>query len=190
MKKVLVLLVMLLTFNLSNAQNDYFTLTQIKGKSMMKTINIEAQYIVEFEGKTSIEISQGVELAVGRYWVNPNEVIDGKVDGKYLKINGGAKTRYDMVLLTPFSYPTKISIIFNFKDGKMMYQLLNYTHYISPSQYTSGGYYPVGELMTRKNGNEVKYAKENVEGLNNFIDGFIDEIKKSIESGAGENSDW
>lgn len=198
MKKKILGLAFLLTAAMSAQRQDYFIAynlddwgAQLQKKATSRIVDTEAKYIVEFTGKSANEIYQGTEMAIGETWKNPDEVIAGSSEDKYIKINGGALERgkYSMLLASYDS--TKLSIIIKFKEGKLMYQILSYKGVRLPTEYTSGGDYIVVEKLTKKSGKKYKFGQQNVDTFNGFINGFIDEIKKQVqESSSNSNSDW
>ena len=189
MKKTVLLVALALTTVLSvNAQTNHFN-TIIEGKKKQVTVAIDPseKFIVEVPNKTKEELYEMVMLAVSEQWVNPDEVIDGKLAGSYIKINGGA-TRYGAKMLGMVqTYFTKVSYNFRFKDEKFMYTV-NFKFTIPPSQYSKGGTYPLSLEMTKKNGKRA-YTAMYKDIYNDEINKFIELIKSKNVSDE-DNGDW
>jgi hypothetical protein len=193
MKKIILVIALALTTVLSvNSQTNHFN-SIIKGKKKQVTVAIDPsdKFIVEIPNKTKEELYEMVMLAVSEKWVNPDEVIDGKLAGSYIKINGGA-TRYGVKFIGMVqTYFTKVSYNFRFKDGKFMYTV-NFNFRIPPSQYSSGGTYPLTLEMTKKNGKKA-YTAQYKDIYNSEINKFIELIKSKEVSSNNEdnnNDDW
>lgn len=200
MRKLVLGLALMLTAGASaqkfhQENQDFFTLNESeKDKSSMKYVEEgENKYILNFEGKTAIELFQATEVMVGTIWKNPDEVIVGLSEGKYIKINGGAPTIRQSILLSPAYYDTKVSLTFNFKDGRMLMTISSYTYRIPASKYN--GYVSTdltaSVKMTKRSGKKYKYAEETVDGFNSFINNIVSEIKKQVENeSSSSSSNW
>lgn len=187
--KTIKLLVLGLTTVLSvNAQTDHFDkVVPLKKQQVLVTQQEEAKYVVEMPGKTKEELYEMVMLAISNHWVNPDEVIDGKLAGSYIKV-GGAATMYGAkVLGMVTNYFTKIHYNFKFKDGKFMYTFyLDFR--IPPSQYSAGGTYKVEPIMMTKKNGKTTYDAQYKDIYNNEINSFIESIKSQELSSS--NEDW
>ena len=189
MKKVILIIALALTTVLSvKAQTDHFN-TIIKGKKKEVTVAIDPseKFIVEVPNKTKEELYEMVMLAVSEQWVNPDEVIDGKLAGSYIKINGGATKYGAKTLAIVYEYFTKVSYNFRFKNGKFMYTV-NFKYTIPPSKYTKGGTYPLSIKMTKRNGKRA-YTAMYKDIYNDEINKFIELIKSKNVSDE-DNGDW
>ena len=189
MKKTILLITLaLITVLGANAQTNHFDRV-IKGKKKQVYVAQQegAKYIVEVPNKTKEELYEMVMLAISEQWVNPDEVIDGKLAGSYIKLSG-ATARYGVKALgMPTTYFTKIHYNFRFKDGKFMYTF-NLDFRIPPSQYVSGGTYPIAAIaMTKKNGKRDWQSKYR-DVYNDEVNSFIELIKSKKVSGS--NDDW
>jgi hypothetical protein len=185
-KKVLVLLVAVLAFNMVNAQDvNIFEDILGKKKKVTATTNGAIKHIVELPGKTALEISNMVEMAIAKHWVNPDEVIAGKVPGKYIKVNGGGPSVQTSILLP--SYETKLSYMFKFKDGKFMYTVESKTVFPS-SQYSTGGTYASSFVIVKRSGKPSKMNVSAVATINASVNTFIKSIIKP--ENVSLDSDW
>lgn len=189
MKKTVLVIALALTTVLSvNAQTDHFDkVVPLKKKQVFVTQQEGATYVVEMPNKTKEELYEMVMLAISNHWVNPDEVIDGKLSGSYIKV-GGAATMYGVkVLGIVTNYFTKIHYNFRFKDNKFMYTFyLDFR--IPPSQYSAGGTYKIdGIMMTKKNG-KTTYEAKYKDLYNNEVNSFIKLIKSQELSSSDD--DW
>ena len=92
-------------------------------KQVIRVIDTERKNVVEVPNKTAAEIYAMVEIAIGKHWNNPDEVIEGKSEGRYIKINGGATNVHQGFLGSVMAYSTTVTYMIQFKDGKFMYTL-------------------------------------------------------------------
>jgi len=201
MKKVLLVLVMVvLTFSMSAQEAvadsvyvsnvDIFTDSPIKQPKLQvtKVVDSERRIVVPVHGKTADEIYTMVEIAVAKFWKNPDEVIEGKSAGKYIKIRGGGSTVQFNSLGLIYSFSTISSYMIQFKDGKFMYTISYETKY-PVTQYSNGGIYPTILKTHKKNGKPIKLAISNMASINAGVNSFINTILESdLESGV--DSDW
>ena len=189
MKNVILTLVTVLAFNLGNAQDvDIFTESLIGCKKLQKSaIQIDTSYIIEVPNKSALEIFQMVEVAVASQWVNPDEVISGKVDGKYIKINGGAPQIAMKVLGMPYYYTSTLRYYFKFKDGRFMFEVESFMR-IPASKYSSGGTYSTVFSTHNRRGVEDKISTASIERVNSSINSFINSILEADSETVGD--DW
>ena len=186
MKKVLVLLLAVLAFNSVNAQDvNIFEDVLGKKKKVTAMTNGATKHIVEIPGKTALEVSNMVEMAIAKHWVNPDEVIAGKVPGKYIKVNGGGPSVITSILLP--AYVTKLSYMFQFKDGKFMYTVESKTVYPA-SQYSAGGEYPSSFVIVKRSGKPNKMNVSAVATINDSVNAFIKSIIETKD--VSLDSDW
>ena len=146
-----------------------------KKKKVIMVNNTDKKYIVAVEGKTADEIYMMTELAIAKHWKNPDEVINGKSAGKFIKINGGGPTISFNTLGMIYYYTTTLEYLIQFKDGRFMYTVTSKTRF-PPSQYTTGGTYLSVIPTKRKNGKEIKLGVSNVDDINNSVSSFINAI--------------
>jgi|TARA_B110001469_G_C9477170_1_gene239419 hypothetical protein len=146
-----------------------------KKKKVVMVNNADEKYIVAVEGKTADEIYTMTELAIAKHWKNPDEVINGKSAGKFIKINGGGPTISVNSLGMIYYYTTSLDYLIQFKDGRFMYTVTSKTR-IPPSKYTSGGNYLTVIPTKRKNGKEIKLGVAGVDDINNSVSSFINAI--------------
>lgn len=214
MKKVVLLLVTVLAFNLSNAQvlsperlqnvvnlvngapqipvyeyvDIFIDAPNQPKKQVFKVVDTEKKRVVLVPGKTAKEIYTMVEIAVAKHWKNPNEVIEGKVEGKYIKIRGGGSNVHFNSLGMVYTYSTVAAYMIQFKDGKFMYTI-GYETRFPPSKYSVGGLFPTGIKTYRKNGKPVKSGILDVASINAGVNTFINTILESNPE-TGIDSDW
>ena len=157
-------------------------------KQLVRVIDTERKNVVEVPNKTAAEIYAMVETAIGKHWVNPDEVIEGKSEGRYIKINGGATNVHFSFLGTTIAYSTKVTYMMQFKDGKFMYTIASVTK-IPPSQYSVGGNVPTSFKTHKKNGKPIKLAINDLKSFNELHNLFINQILESdLEQGL--DAEW
>jgi len=157
-------------------------------KQVIRVIDTERKNVVEVPNKTAEEIYTMVETAIAKHWNNPDEVIDGKSEGRYIKIKGGATNVHFGFLGTTTAYSTTVSYMIQFKDGKFMYTISSVTR-IPPSQYEVGGNVTTVFKTHKKNGKPIKLAINDLKAFNEIHNLFINQILESdLEQGL--DSEW
>ena len=190
MKKLFVLFTLLITFSQLNAQEkekNYFT-EVIKGDKgeVFLLINFEEDHILEFPNKIAMDLWAKVEMAAADYWVNPDGVIVGKLEGKYIKIIGhGSEIKKSSPFRTDY-HKTLLSLTFKFKDGKMLYNINSVKERIPIPVYNSGDHDYVPQV-TKTNGKRTEFGRENINIINKDINDFI---KLVITSCNADDDEW
>ena len=157
-------------------------------KQVTRVIDTERKVVVLVPNKTAKEIYTMVEVAIAKHWKNPEEVIVGSSEGRYIKISGGATNVNRNVIGTIFTYPTTVNYTIQFKDGKFMYTMSS-TYRIPPSQYSLGGDVPTHFKTHRKSGKPIKLAVNDLNAFNEIHNLFINEILQS-DPEQGLDSEW
>ena len=157
-------------------------------KQVIRVIDTERKNVVEVPNKTAEEIYTMVEVAIAKHWKNPDEVVEGKSEGRYIKINGGATNISINALGMIYTYPTTVSYMIQFKDGKFMYTISS-TYRIPPSKYSSGGNAPTSFKTHRRSGKPIKLAINDLKAFNEIHNLFINEILQS-DPEQGLDSEW
>lgn len=188
MKTIILAMTLVLSLTSFGQEVNIFTESTLNCKKLQKrAVQIDSAYIVEVPNKSAIEIFQMVEVAVASEWVNPDEVVSGKVEGKYLKINGGGPSVGMKVLGMPYYYTSTLRYHFKFKDGKFMYEVESFMR-IPVSQYSAGGTYSTSFYTHNKRGVEDELAKKSIESINSQINSFISSIINA--EAESEDDDW
>jgi hypothetical protein len=188
MKSILLATTLMLGLTGFGQEVNIFTESTLNCKKLQKkAVQIDSAYIVEIPNKSAIEIFQMVEVAVASQWVNPDEVVSGKVEGKYLKINGGGPSVGMKVLGMAYYYTSTLRYHFKFKDGKFMYEVESFMR-VPASQYSAGGTYPTSFTTHNKRGVEDELAKKSIESINSQINSFISSILNA--EAESEDEDW
>jgi hypothetical protein len=171
---------------LSFSQSFVVTTTGLKDAS-----DNEKTYIVlQMEGLTAKQLFDNAIKYVNKTYRNPKEVIKGKTDGEYLRINtyapdflfiknGGVKV--------PFvaKYTTEIS----FKDGRVKYEIIELEMYNPnnkiPLTFVGGG---LDWCVFNKNG-EVKRegAKTDIE---TYFNSEVKRVSEALKGGNNSSEDW
>ena len=189
MKKLLLTLLITGLFQV-NAQKEKFVINE-------ENPTFPPQFVVIQKDGMSIE--EGFNRAIE--WINvtyknPAEVIKSEIKDKYIRIEGYASGLYiaDRMGLIP-PYDVKYVISFNFKDGKVKFEVDSSTFYIPPSSATSGGWYGLvfnNSALYRKNGKpkyELKKAEKVIAYFNNLSSSFQNYVNNPVEDKA-DNDDW
>tara|TARA_R110002074_G_scaffold77771_1_gene176352 strand:+ start:67 stop:633 length:567 start_codon:yes stop_codon:yes gene_type:complete len=188
MKTVILAMILMMGFTSLGQEINIFKESTVDAKKLQKfAVQIDSAYVVEVPNKSAIEIFQMVEIAVASQWVNPDEVISGKLEGKYLKINGGGPSIGLTMLGTPYYYSSVLRYHFKFKDGKFMYEVEALTR-VPASQYSSGGLYPTFLTTHNKRGVEDKLSTRSISSINYQINSFISSIINGVEE--SEDESW
>lgn len=133
--KKLQLLFLFLT-GIMSAQETEFTFDNSKGMTDFIVVNIES--------KSATEIYKKVIEWIKVTYKNPDKVILSTIENEYVRFEGSSSAVYPVnVPLMGKSYQdTKYQIEISIKDGKYKFDLIGMENYISPSQYSRGGWTP------------------------------------------------
>lgn len=108
-----------------------------------KYLKYEPVIVIEAEGSAS-ELYQKCLNWLNETYKQPDEVIKGKIEGEYIKINGFT----DSVMFQASAlgstnyYDTRYTIEFRFKDNKLRMEVISIEFYVPATQYslTSSGW--------------------------------------------------
>ena len=119
-----------------SAQETEFTFDNSKGMTDFIVVNIES--------KSATEIYKKVIEWIKVTYKNPDKVILSTIENEYVRFEGSSSAVYPVnVPLMGKSYQdTKYQIEISIKDGKYKFDLIGMENYISPSQYSRGGWTP------------------------------------------------
>ena len=188
MKNVILTLVTVLAFNLGNAQEiDIFESKLTGKKNQVRAIQLDTFFVVEIPNKTALEIYRIVELATSEQWVNPDEVISGRSEGSFLKINGGGSSIVYNPVASPFN--TEVHYNFQFKDGRLRYTVKHLVRY-PVSQYSAGGLHESFFTLVSRKGTDRKLEMKNKDIVNNDVNSFIALIIEKSKEDNNINSNW
>ncbi|MFC6877044.1 DUF4468 domain-containing protein [Flavobacterium myungsuense] len=131
MKKVFLMVVFVAQFGFG--QEAEFTFDNQKGMT---------DYVVgTVENKSASEIYKKVIEWIKVTYKNPDKVILSTIENEYVRFEGVSSLLYCINSLGMKNcYTTKYQIEISVKDGKYKFDLLSMEYYISPSQYSSGGW--------------------------------------------------
>ena len=164
MKKTYILLTLLLSFHLVNAQGSEFTIPSSPGEVLA------GQYIVLDVKGTPQENYKKVINYVNRQYNTPEEVFKSKIQDEYIRIEGASQL---------FNLANIFHMLeFHFKQDKIKLSLID-LRVSSPGDVTSSCTY---DLIFKKNGKKrarySTYAEKVIKGLN--------ELSKEIELGINQ----
>lgn len=117
-----------------SAQETEFTFDNTKGMTDFVVSNVE--------GKTAPEIYKKVIEWIKITYKNPDKVILSTIENEYVRFEGFSEVCYSMnvPLMGKNYYETKYQIEISIKDGKYKFDLIGMENYITPSQYSRGGW--------------------------------------------------
>tara|TARA_B110000027_G_scaffold59248_1_gene63903 strand:+ start:131 stop:760 length:630 start_codon:yes stop_codon:yes gene_type:complete len=177
-------------------------------KYLQGTFNIITPVMVMEVTDTPNELYNKTIDWVNETYKNPDKVIKGKVEGKYVRVSGsaGALSQSTAMGMT-FYYDVRYSLEIKFKENKIRYEVTKMEHYIPSSQYVTGGWrdYPFSFKVAKAKGklnkktqerSAGKIDKDGVKNYENFIFYFENlglGLKKYVENSSSESSpedDW
>jgi len=156
MKKFIFTLIMLFSLN-SISQEFQINEVQIdSGANMYQGTfkYFEPVMVLEVEGDANTLYSKAINW-VNETYKNPEEVIKGKVEGEYLRLNGFTSSLISQNILgTVFVYDVRYSVEIKFRDGRFRYEITKMEQYFPPSQYSSGSWVEIsfGFKVAKKKG--------------------------------------
>ena len=118
---------------------------------------------------------------------NPREVIKAQIENDYIRIEGISSSMLCLkILLSNNCEDGRYQIEISFKDGKYKFDVISLERYFNASQYSSGGWYPVGLTNTSyayKESGELRSTYKNYpEEIESTFNSLNNELKKILES--------
>lgn len=128
------------------AQETEFTFNNERGMTDFVVANVE--------GKTAPEIYKKAIEWIKITYKNPDKVILSTIENEYIRFEGSSDSFYSInIPLMGKSYQqTKYQIEISIKDGRYKFDVIGMENYVTPSQYSSGGWTENGMF----NGNLTK----------------------------------
>jgi hypothetical protein len=98
--------------------------------------------VTNVEGKTAPEIYKKAIEWIKITYKNPDKVILSTIENEYIRFEGSSDSFYSInIALMGKSYQqTKYQIEISIKDGRYKFDIIGMENYISPSQYSIGGW--------------------------------------------------
>jgi len=145
---------------------------------------------------------------VNETYNNPDEVIKGKVEGKYVRINGSVKSLVSMNIIgTMIYYNVRYSVEIKFRENKLRYEVTKMEQFYPASQYSSSSWvdmafgYKVAKRKGKANkktglrspGKIDKDGVRNYESVKSYFENLGLGIKEYIENSSSESTsddDW
>lgn len=187
--------VTLLSFNLSNAQEE----KKVESFEVTDDSPFLINQFVVIE-KESMSVAESFKMVSD--WINiiyntPKEVIKSKIDNEYIRIEGyKSNSPCIKVLGMPTCYDSKYSITFAFKENKIKFQVTRLQLYNAPSKYSAGGWSeasPTMSTMYKSNGKpnnmQVSIADGFTSNLNDLKNNLTEYINKPINEQTSK-SEW
>ena len=145
---------------------------------------------------------------VNETYKNPDEVIKGKVEGKYVRINGFVGSLLsNNVIGTTFYYDVRYSVEIKFRENKIRYEVTKMEQYIPASQYGASRWddmvfgFKVAKKKGKANkktglrspGKIDKNGAKNYESVKSYFENLGLGIKEYVENSSSESTsddDW
>lgn len=197
MKKLFTLITLIISISLSA---QYFETTDSEvttgskfAQGKFRTMSTTA--IAQKEG-TASELYQKAINWVNENYKSPEDVIKGKIENEYLKINGSMDNlMYIYVLGSPIAYNGRYTMEFRFRDGRFKVDIISIEIYIPSSQYTTGGWQDYGftyKLANRK-GKPDKGGRKSYDRASSYFNSIVDDIVNYTEGSSNSTAsddDW
>lgn len=192
--KKLQLLFLFLT-GIMSAQVTEFTFDNNKGMTDFIVVNVES--------KSATEIYKKVIEWIKVTYKNPDKVILSTIENEYVRFEGSSIAVYPVnVPLMGKSYQdTKYQIEISIKDGKYKFDLIGMENYISPSQYSRGGWTPntlfdknvdkeyLDKFIYKKDGTIRSYYKY-INDVPVYFNDLNKSLVESITAAVKKNDSW
>jgi hypothetical protein len=186
MKKIVMLL--LLVSGVMTAQETEFKFTK-EGFT---------DYVIgTVPNKTASELYKKTIDWINITYKNPKEVIKAQIENDYIRIEGiNPSMLCQKILLSNICENGRYQIEISFKEGKYKFDVISLESYLSPSQYSSGRWYPVDLTNTSfayKDSGELRstYKSYPLE-IETTFNSLNKELKKTLESETipGKKEGW
>ena len=168
MKKLLLFLLFIPLISISQSFGvEEINVTEGKKFFQGKFLKFTPVIVIESEGSAS-ELYQKCMNWLNETYKQPDEVIKGKIEGKYVKINGATSTAMFQAsaLGSTNYYDSRYTVEFRFKDNKMRMEVISLEYYIPAGQYvlnsgwkTGGFTYQVANRKGKANKDGVAQSK-------------------------------
>ena len=139
-------ILLLLFSGVSLSAQDIFdmpTVVVTEGKDSQKGTYayLERVAIIEIPDKNQTELYESTINWLNETYINPDEVIKGKVENEYIRWTGtgGCLALFDG-LLGAVCYEMRYTIEVRFKEGRLRWEFIELEIYTPPSQYIKGGW--------------------------------------------------
>ena len=198
MKNLFTLITLLFTVTLSA---QYFELTDKEvttGSKMLqgKFRTMSTTAVAQKEGSAA-ELYQKAINWINENYKSPEDVIKGKIENEYLKINGSLDNlMYVYLLGAPTGYDGRYTMEFRFRDGRFKVDIISAEIFIPSSQYVVGGWQDYGftyRLANRK-GKPDKGGRASYDRASSYFNGIVDDIVNyapgKSNSSASDDDDW
>ena len=202
MKKLLLLLFVTTLFQVNAQEFETRTLVVDEGTNAQKgTLQyLKPMLVLEAEG-TSSELYQKAINWVNETYKNPEEVIKGKVEGDYLRLEGFTSNLLQANIIgTIYYYDVRYTIQLNFKDGRFKYEITKIEQYFPSTTYTESRWISlmngkeVGFKTANRKGKPKKSGVANFNGLKSYFENLgisiRDYMQNNNSSATSSDDDW
>ena len=202
MKKLLLLLFVASLIQLNAQEFEIKTLVIEEGSNASKGTyqSMKPMLVFELEG-TATELYDKAINWVNETYKNPEEVIKGKVDSDYLRLEGFTSnlTKSSTLGMTSY-YDVRYTVKLNFKDDRFKYEITKMEYNQPPSQYSAGGWFSlmanneVGYKTANRKGKAKKDGVANFNAIKSYFENLgisiKDYMQKNDASKTKSDEDW
>jgi hypothetical protein len=152
--------------------------------------------ITKVPNKTQSELFKKTIDWVAVGYKNPKEVIKAQIDNDYIRIEGSSETLVCLNILLKEYCPAKYMIEISLKDGKYKFEVISLEYYISPSQYSRGGWMSLriydNKTVLKSSGEIKAIYKYMPENFTAFFNNLNRELFNFLSSSniPSKKSDW
>lgn len=175
---------------------QYFEITDkdvTTGSKMLqgKFRTMSTTAVAQKEGSAA-ELYQKAINWVNENYKSPEDVIKGKIENEYLKINGSLNNFmkvYALGMLT--GYDGRYTIEFRFRDGRFKVDIISAEFYIPSSQYVTGGWqnYSFTYRLANRKGKLDKGGRASYDRASSYFNGIVDDIVNYTQGNSPASSD-
>ena len=158
-----------------------------------KTLSTTA--VAQKEGSAA-ELYQKAINWVNESYKSPEDVIKGKIENEYLKINGSVNGLMTVYLLgVPTGYDGRYTIEFRFKDGRFKTDIVNTEIYFPSSKYSADGWknHTLTYRVANRKGKPDKGGLASYELANSYFNSIVNDIVNYApgkSNSSANNDDW
>ena len=142
MKNIIYTLALLFSFSLLGQEFEVNIVQIDSGPNLNQGTfkYIKPVLVLESEGSAKELFDKTINW-VNETYKNPDEVIKGKIDGEYLRLNGFKSNLIKVISLgSMLVYDARYTIEIKFRDNRFRYEVTKLEQYFPPSQFSTGGW--------------------------------------------------
>ncbi len=178
MKKILLLITFpFILFSQVSLEITYEQVTEGPKYLQGKYGKINPVVVIQKEG-TAAELYSETIAWINETYKSADDVIKGKNENKYIKINGFTENLTRMNVLGYFYYDARYTIEFRFKDNRFQVSIISLESYNEPNQYTLGGWsdQPLTFVVENRKGKINKDNDYNLTSIKNYFENLLNNL--------------